>query len=238
MKKHLITLLSAGILLGAVSAQGAILLGAWDFNDISLIGDQGALPVYETNVGTQSGVGGISLDIKEARADSGPFEINNEGNILGDTWNSPAAVAGNAVGFLHGSRVNGTHVDIIFDASSITTGVTLNFALRKKDNSAVDEYQASYSINGTDFTNVGSLVTLTDTAWNLHAIDFGTVFSGSSTAIARFTLGGGEATWNEEFQTNMDNVSLIAAVPEPSTYALFAGFLALGGVMLRRRLKN
>lgn len=38
--------------------------------------------------------------------------------------------------------------------------------------------------------------------------------------------------------TGLDDLGFGVAVPEPSTYALLAGFIALGGVMLRRRLKS
>jgi hypothetical protein len=229
MNTRIVSTLS--VILIALSPMGyaATLIGAWDFNDLSLAGDQNALPVYETTIGSQSGVGGISLDIVEATGSSEPFEINNEGTTTGDTWNAPAT-AGNAVGFLHGSRVDGTHVDILFDASTFSDDVTMSFAFNRADPDGVDTWQASYSTNGgTDFTNFGSSTTYTAAGWNLENVNFGTVFSGASSAVARITLSGGGPVWNEEHQSNMDNVSL-TVVPEPSTFALVG--LALGATLL------
>jgi hypothetical protein len=48
-------------------------------------------------------------------------------------------------------------------------------------------------------------------------------------------------TGNFNASLEWDDISLngtVSAVPEPSTYAIFAGLLALGLVMFRRRLKN
>lgn len=42
------------------------------------------------------------------------------------------------------------------------------------------------------------------------------------------------ASWGDQQMANL----IVTAVPEPSTYALLAGFLALGGVILRRRLRS
>jgi hypothetical protein len=174
------------------------------------------------------------LDATPGNGLSQPIEINDEGTTTGDTWNGPAS-AGNAIGFLHGERVDDGTVDIAFDASSFTNDVFMDFAFNRKDPDGVDTWQASYSINGgTDFTDIGSATTYTEGGWNLESINFGTVFSGATASIARITLTGGGATWNEEHQSNMDNVSL-TVVPEPSTYALLSGMLALGWVMIRRR---
>ncbi|MGC9450109.1 MAG: PEP-CTERM sorting domain-containing protein [Oceanipulchritudo sp.] len=38
--------------------------------------------------------------------------------------------------------------------------------------------------------------------------------------------------------TSQENLNAVLGVPEPSTYALFLGFLALGGILLRRRLRS
>lgn len=45
-------------------------------------------------------------------------------------------------------------------------------------------------------------------------------------------------TGNQSADATFDNFSAVAAIPEPSTYALLAGLGALGGVILRRRLRS
>jgi hypothetical protein len=54
----------------------------------------------------------------------------------------------------------------------------------------------------------------------------------------RFYLGeSSDVGVNTDFTHYVDNVTIFAAVPEPSTYAIYAGALALGAVISRRRLR-
>jgi hypothetical protein len=63
----------------------------------------------------------------------------------------------------------------------------------------------------------------------------GTLSSGDSLSF-RFYLGeSSNVPVNTDFTHYLDNVTVVAAVPEPATYAIFAGLLALGMVAWRRR---
>lgn len=72
---------------------------------------------------------------------------------------------------------------------------------------------------------------------NLVGIDSGEYVIGSFTAIGTsqvVTATTYQASNTTTYGANI-NISAIAVIPEPSSFALLAGFLALGSVMVRRR---
>lgn len=207
------------------------MVAAWDFNDEADV-ETDATQVLVPNFGSQTGT--TSLEIVVGEAASQGLQISSEGDVANDTWNSPAE-AGKSFNFLHGTRNNGTTATISFDASTFTQAVSLSFAINRVHQDGVSSYLASYSTDGgTSFTDVGSSVTIEQGVWNVEVVDFGTVLSGVSDARVRLTFDNGGAVWNAQHQTNLDNVAL-STVPEPSTYAVIFGGLALAGVLLRRR---
>lgn len=231
--RNLTKILLTGALLGAVSSHAQVtLLAGWDFNENATFGDSGS---DFTDSTPDAGTISATLLVDLFTSSSGPFEISANGTTTNDFWNSPAE-AGNTMGFLHGSRNDGTTVNISFDASSISTAVTMSFAFNRDDVDGVDTYQASYSTDGTNFTDLGSLITITSDvdSWATQTINFGTVLAGASSATVRITLGSGGATWDENHRSYMDNVGL-TTVPEPSTFVLLGGVAALGFVLFRRR---
>lgn len=84
-----------------------------------------------------------------------------------------------------------------------------------------------FSVAMTAF-NVGSMTTVNiPIAWNSY----------NATHIVGWSIGGGiPPTGTDAFRMTLDSLSFtMAAVPEPSTYAMIAGVLALGFVAWRRR---
>jgi len=230
--KSLLTLLlflPVSALIGQIT-----IISAWDFNSESIVEDDDGPFTLTANSGGQSGTSEMSVVV--GSTGSGSLEIQAEGTTMNDSWNSPA-IAGNSLDFLHGGRNDGTTSTLTFDASSISTDISLSFAFNQVDPDGVDTYQASYSTDGgNNFTNVGSAVTIADQGvWSTETIDFGTSLSGVSDAMVRITLDNGGATWNEEHQSNMDNVALTTVVPEPSHYAIALSGIVLAAVFIRRR---
>lgn len=60
----------------------------------------------------------------------------------------------------------------------------------------------------------------------------------SQFALQAGTQSAGNTVQFDELRIGTTFADVVTVVPEPSIYALFAGFLALGGVMLRRRFRN
>lgn len=117
-----------------------------------------------------------------------------------------------------------------------------SFDARRWDGSPSPAYTVSYSLNGgSDWitaTGIGSSGVLDNAAFG-NSSDWSN-FSQSLTPAAglaanqfvvRFSATGGE-------RIMVDNFSSVTAIPEPSTYAVIFGSLALGLVIIRRRLRR
>ncbi len=224
-----------GLCLGASLVSGQILVAFWDFNDEPVTDPLVNTPfAFAPNAGAQP-----TAELSMVLADTGSpdtFGVRNEGTTINDIVNDPAE-AGNSFSFGRGWRSRNATTSIAFDASSITDAqpVELSFAINRFASEAVDQYQASYSLDGGDnFTNIDSPVDINQGVWELHTIDFGTVLSGASDAIVRLTFLGGTTNWSPGHRTNLDNIAL-TAIPEPRVYAALFGLLALGFVVWRRR---
>jgi len=81
-------------------------------------------------------------------------------------------------------------------------------------------------LNPTDLTNVAATATSTVTA----------TASGTWVDMTSFVLGSGngEAVGIDEIRIGR-SLSDVAPIPEPGTFALIAGFVSLGALLLRRR---
>jgi hypothetical protein len=124
-------------------------------------------------------------------------------------------------------------------------GMTVRFAVQYNDGGskwAVSD-QSIVTSSGTATPVAGSWALSTFT---FSALDAGNLLGGIGSSVATATVlqnatGVGifssfsGNTWWADRATQID--SIVVAVPEPSTYALLAGFLALGLVVVRRRVR-
>lgn len=124
-------------------------------------------------------------------------------------------------------------VSIVFSASAFaSTDWTITYAA--KDFGAADGVTISwdYSTDGSAYTPSGVVHNIT-TADSAYTASFAAL-DGASTIYLRANLANVNTAIGEF--TTIDNVG-ISAVPEPSTYALIAGVLAIG-VIARRRFRK
>ena len=104
------------------------------------------------------------------------------------------------------------------------------YAARDLDNGANVNY--AYSTDGTNFTAFGS--DAFDTADKGYTVDLSGVVDGASTVYLQMAFTNVNASSASGLQ--LDNLGFSGAVvPEPSTYAVLAGVLALGFAAVRRR---
>lgn len=76
-------------------------------------------------------------------------------------------------------------------------------------------------------------------SWTVGSVDLASLGTVSAPVEVRIYFWDDNATASSNLQVRMDDITLTAsaaAIPEPSTYALLGGVLALGAVALRRRL--
>lgn len=105
--------------------------------------------------------------------------------------------------------------------------------------------QWAYSLDGTNFTLIGSPTTTIGTpgsaSYALNDVSALQSVSSSTSITLRFYASGQTTTGGWGFISSSSGVNGLAisgsltAIPEPSTYAALAGALALGGVMWHRR---
>lgn len=174
--------------------------------------------------------------------------LSSAGSVTGGS--SSGVSDGSAVPF---SSVAGDTRSLFSSAAApvfsfdVTTATTVNFdrfvfKVAKQTNVNNLDWSLTSSLTGTDILGTGAISFVSGTTdsltWTLADIDL------SSVTNLQNVASGTTLTFNINLENNgttirVDKIQLEAtAVPEPSTYALLFGFLALGGVMLRRRLRD
>jgi hypothetical protein len=133
---------------------------------------------------------------------------------------------------------NGPNEMTEFGTTTVSADQTIGFLMRitQGTGSSPSNTLVEFWVN-PDLTGVSLATALPasfDTSQDGIMADSKGARPGATNALDSLTFGGavnGSYSWDE--------VNFIAvAVPEPSTYALMLGFVALGGVMLRRRLRG
>lgn len=223
MNDPLLKLLTAGLLLGAVSAQGIVLV-QYQFT---------GTPADKSASVVDSGITASDVNLESLTEDT-----SRSGHLgLTNTHEIPSFIlfhldAGAATfNFEDSDPAEGL---ISFDLEEFNGGTGAGRFVETWVSTDYNPAVGTISENeaAASWTSLGQTL-ITDTAVASHSLT-GLGFSG--TAIVAFKIDvKTTANWHD---SGIDNLTVTGAVPEPSTYALLFGSLALGGVMLRRRFKG
>jgi hypothetical protein len=113
-------------------------------------------------------------------------------------------------------------------------GLSLSFAINTTGN-GFNLASGSYSLDGTTFTSVGSVALTTSST--VVTFTFPTAVDNQTSVLFRISLTGGQSN-GQDLQTILDNIQLIAAVPEPGTWVGASLALAAIGFTQRRRFRR
>lgn len=226
----------------------------WDSNSVPGVADQISITDAVVNFNTTFSstiANGSNLNVIKLL---GTAQLNLTGGSLsflnGNSNSSPLAIASGAVLNISGgshdllgrygvgqtgtTRVTGSQATINLNQSLAYTG-TYDFVL---DGTGVSQFNyssyaalggASLQVDGSSFDGSGSFELFNSGANG--GVD--STFNMANVVVSGFDAG---TTW-ELVQGDVDGRSLVTlvVVPEPGTYALLGGLLALGYVMVRRR---
>ncbi|TVR48227.1 MAG: PEP-CTERM sorting domain-containing protein [Puniceicoccaceae bacterium] len=236
---RLISLLAAGALFSAASASASVVVAYWAQNDNDLPGGgfgfiEGAFPqAADIGSGALTVGGGLLLDtVVNANDDTVHQWVPS---FIGTTVNAQDGFEGGGSLSIQGGTVtdgmaanNGSWWQVEVSMSGLTD-LVFSFAARGTS-SGFNNNQLSYSTDGVYFTNFGDPFNSSQTSFLAYEFALGDLLDNEASVFLRVTLDGATgATGNNRF----DNIT-VTAIPEPSTYAMLFGALALAIVALRR----
>ncbi len=233
--KSLISIVAI-LLSGITTTFGQIV--AWDTAGLS---GYGASPFSPTTVNENLTVGGLTRG--GGITTGGTVPANVWGGTGWDTSATSVSAAISANEFATFTIKANAGYEVSFSS------INVNF---RRSSGGPNSFQWQYSLNGTDFSNIGSVFSYTgtesdglaQTSITLSAISSLQSVTESTTVSFRlvmFNASSSTGTWGIGRLSGNDLVIAgtvsTAAIPEPSTYAAIVGVLALGGVMWQRRRK-
>jgi hypothetical protein len=238
---------------GLFSAQtqlDSVTIGATTYTEVTF-GTPGMVPASGTDLNTLLGADNGTIRVMYASASS-PYTLGSD------------ATAAQADQFITTGQANLLQDDASGNANGPTTSYPVNFEFGTTFLSSADVYITAFEFGATGSydsvtlqllnvsgATVGNTVTVSGGSWGdlIGSQDYD--WADDNSALGSFTVGGAAIPLSDfGFTGTIAGVQMSAvggadiggigfvAVPEPSTYAILAGMLSLGFVMLRRRLRD
>lgn len=177
---------------------------------------------------------GLLLDDFNSGVTSGEGEV-----VVGSTWQNQVTQNPTTL------TIGGTALDdngwasttVTIDGTSFSQLVIIG--QRDAGHNDVNSFKIEFT-DGSFNTNIFSVATTSFNIGSLTTVTIPVSWTGpfDATNIVGWSIGGGSSSGGSfAFRMTLDNLALTAAtaVPEPSTYAMLTGILAVGVVAWRRR---
>jgi len=243
------TLLALTLLAGIVPAFAVPVvpttLVAWNFNNntpsavttnAGIFNSTGTAEVYNpaskilsiASVGSNAATATVNLSYL-AGTMGGPTN-NNWGTFAGDTTNALSGTAAGGALAIIGSGNNNKTVDFSFSTLGYTN-IAFSYATRGTGTGFTDQTW-SVSADGTNFTSLGDISGRNVVAWSTQGFTLADDVN-LPNVVLRLTVSGSTGVGGNN---RLDNFIVTGVpIPEPSTYALFAGLAGFAVVLWRRR---
>jgi hypothetical protein len=238
MKKHLLAFLLP-LCVGSASF-GAVVVAQYDFNSVADPNNVDTATIAPSTVGANVTVSAISLGDTTNGLDV--YLVRNpatayDNNVLMTGWREDGTNPQTGDAFTADKFFQFTVTPNVGSPLDLTS---LDFLVARGGDSGTRLYEIRSNLTGTTSlagpveptaVRSGGTAGMDDISIDLTGY---TEFQNLSNPVTfQFAV----ATTNSTLNLEWDNIT-VTAVPEPSTYAIFAGLLALGVVMLRRRLRD
>lgn len=231
--KNLITFVISSLVLTSTSVLADTI--GWNFSDTDATLDSGSPVNFSLSaISIGNSLGTVSAPVSTTSASSGYTGFSGTGNI------------GNAtkIGALSTSTSSYFEFTLTPVSNSAITISDFDFGIRSTGTGA-QAYSLMASSSSTAFTQLTSGTVANTSTWSYKDNSFTsmTFGAGESVTLRLYVYGGTGSPGSGTINTRLDDITLVAssaqtsAVPEPSTYALFGGAIALGGAVLYRRRK-